>query len=187
MKDNKHFDEFQRQIEDILDHKEPTKKVNSGEKGRRNERNLCKVLTTRFGVSFERSVGSGNRWKQVKHLSKSSRDVLVGDVVCPDDFSWVLECKSGYEDKVDFHSLFVKGNKTIDDFLVQVTKDSGRSLKLPMLLYKRNMKPWLAFVRTENLPSDVEFVYKIQYRDWTIVLLDKLLEAPDSYFFKAET
>ncbi len=177
------LEDFQQQIDDIFTIKEKHKKVNSGDKGRRNERALCKELALRFGESFDRSVGSGNRWAQVKQLSKSSKDVLVGDIVCPDGFAWVLECKSGYEDKIDFAGIFTDGNKTIDKFLVQVTKDADRSDKKPMLLYKRNLKPWIAFVPDIYAPQDLDMPYKLIYRDWIVMSLNKLFEMPDSYFY----
>jgi hypothetical protein len=180
----------QREIENVLANheaeKKKKKKVNSGDKGDRTERALCKLLSERFGADFERSVGSGNRWKQVKSLSESSKNVLVGDIVCPDGFAWVLESKGGYEGKVDFHSLFLKGNATIDSFIEQVMADVERCKKQPMILYKRNLRQWIAFVPTALLPTGIEFDYSLNYRDWTAVALEKLLEAPDEYFLWRE-
>jgi hypothetical protein len=174
-------------IHDILanfeaNKKKAKKRLNSGDKGHRTESNLCKLLSARFNKPFERSVGSGNRWAQVDELTNSSKHVLVGDIVCPDHFRWVLECKGGYEDKVDFHSIFMNGNKTVDSFLDQVTLDAGRSNRDPMLLYKRNLKQWIAFIPTKMMPK-IKIPYSLRYRDWTAVALELLLAAPDEFFF----
>lgn len=176
-----------REIEDIFANyearKKPKKKVNSGDKGDRTERNLCKLLSERFGSPFERTVGSGNRDKQVKGMTESAKHVLIGDIVCPDGFAWVLECKGGYEDKVDFHSLFLKGNATLDSFIKQVSRDSELCGKKPMVLYKRNLRPWIAFVPSHLLPEGLSFEYSLAYRGWTAIALERLLEAPDGYFY----
>lgn len=175
-----------QEIDDVLAGLEAggrKKKVNSGDKGDRTERKLCKILSARFGRPFERAVGSGNRWSQVKELTASARNVLVGDVVCPEGFLWVLECKGGYEADVDLSSLFVNGNKTIDKFIEQVAADSARSGKDPMLLYKRNLRPWLCGVPTRTLPADAAFGYRLVYRDWSFVALERVLELPEAFFF----
>jgi hypothetical protein len=174
-----------QEVENILEVREKRKKkVNSGNKGDRTERNLCKLLIARFGRPFERVVGSGNRWGQVKEMTQAMKDVLVGDIATPEGFLWTLECKGGYEREIDFHSLFLKGNRKLDEFLVQVSNDADkRSKKKPMLLYKRNLRQWLAFVRTKDLPKKPKFTYKMVYGDWTCVAFETLLEAPDTYFF----
>jgi hypothetical protein len=179
-------DDFQLEIDNILaDHgKQKKKKKNSGNKGSRAERELCKKLSERFGKPFERSVGSGNRWAQVKGMSQAAKDTLLGDLSCPDGFRWVLESKCGYEDKVDFHNLWVQGNKTIDDFIKQVTDDAVRSGRQPLLLYKRNLRPWVAFFRMEDRPyaegKPVVFEYALIYREWMGVALDVLLGLPEA-------
>ena len=49
-------------VDDILAHNKPTKKVNGCRKGKSVERQLCKVFNEQFEMeSFSRSVGSGNR------------------------------------------------------------------------------------------------------------------------------
>ena len=63
-----------------------------------------KILSARFGKPFERTVGSGARFSQVKGMTEASKQTLLGDISVPDGFHWVLECKSGYEDKIDLGS-----------------------------------------------------------------------------------
>lgn len=159
------------------------RKVNSKGKGQRIERSLCKILEQRFGRPFERCVGSGNRWSQVKELSPAMKDTLVGDIVCPPGFLWSLECKGGYEKDIDFNSILDGGCRKIDEFLRQVGADAERCGKMPLLAYKRDRMPWVAFVRIDDMPSMMDFDYRLMYRDWGCVLLEKLLEAEDEFFF----
>jgi len=99
---------------------------------------------------------------------------------CPEGFKFVIESKGGYS-KVDLNNIFDKGNSELDEFIEQVSKDSERCEKKPLLIWKKNHKPWLAFVKSQDLEG--EYKYKIIYRDWVIVPLKELLELPDSYFF----
>ena len=180
-------DDFQLEIDNILaENGKEKKKKNSGAKGNRAERELCKKLTERFGKPFERSVGSGARVSQVKGMTEAAKQTLLGDISVPDRFRWVLESKCGYEDKIDLHNVWLKGNKTIDSFIEQVMGDSVKGNRQPLLLYKRNLRPWLAFFRTKDRPHQagplgnkpVEFEYSLTYRDWMAVPLDVLLELP---------
>lgn len=156
------------------------KKADGKKKGNRTELGLVKVLTERFGAGFSRSVGSGNRWGQVTHLPKHAQDVFSGDLIVPKMFKWVLECKGGY-DGIDLNSIFAKGNSQLDEFLEQVTKDSKRCDRKPMLCWKRDRKPWLAFVHTNELSGN-QFKYRLMYKNWSAVDLGSLLKLPDEFF-----
>jgi len=168
-------------LEDI---KPKKKKINGKRKGSKIELDLTKVLNARFGTGFSRSVGSGNRWGQVNHLPKHAQDVFSGDLIVPKGFKFVLECKGGY-DSIDMSSVFVRGNSELDGFLDQVTKDSKRCDRKPMLCWKKTRKPWLAFVLTKEL-SGRSFKYKMQYGKWTVVALEYLLKLDDEFFLDAE-
>ena len=126
-------------------------------------------------------MGSGNRWAQVKHLPEHAKSTLLGDICPPEGFRFVLESKCGYEDKVDFYSLFNGGNKQLDTFIEQSIAESGRAKRPPLLLYKRNRRPWIAFIRTADLIG--KYSYQLSYRDWTAVALDDLLKLDDTFFF----
>jgi hypothetical protein len=169
--------------DDILS-KKKTKKVDGKKKGNRTELTLTKVLNTRFGDGFSRSVGSGNRWGQVDHLPKHARDVFSGDLIVPKGFRFVIESKGGY-DGIDMSSIFVRGNSELDGFLDQVTKDSKRCNRKPLLCWKKTRKPWLAFVHTKDLAGH-NFKYKLQYGKWTAVALEHLLKLEDSFFLGSD-
>lgn len=170
------YDDFE--LEDLT--KKRKSKVNGKKKGNRVELELSKILTKRFGKSFTRSIGSGNRWSQVKNLSENATQVFSGDLVCPTEFKFVIESKGGY-DNIDMTSLFVRGNSELDGFLEQALKDSKRCGRKPMLCWKKTRKPWLAFVLTPEL-QDHTFKYKMQYGIWTCVALEHLLDLHDEFF-----
>lgn len=166
-------------IDDLL--KEKKKKVDGGKKGKRVERDLVKQFTNRFGEGFSRSIGSGNRTSQVSYLPKHAQDTFTGDLCCPKGFRFVLESKGGYNG-IDLNTVFESGNSTLDGFLAQVTKDSNKCGRKPMLLWKRDRKPWLAFIHTEEIDGPA-FKYRLIYGRWTCVLLSQLLELDDEFFF----
>jgi hypothetical protein len=168
------------QIDDILKNKEKSKRVNGNKKGKRTERSLANLLNKRFKEGFSRSLGSGNRWSQVSNLPKHAKETLTGDICCPEGFKFVIESKGGYS-KIDLNNIFEKGNTELDDFIKQVSGDSKKCDKKPLLIWKKDRRPWLAFIRKEDLQGTYE--YKIIYREWIVVPLKELLELPDSFFF----
>lgn len=177
-------EEFNREVDNIIENFQTKKKrKNSKAKGNRGESLICKILSDRFGgKSFERVMGSGNRWGQVKHLPDHAKTTLLGDICPPEGFVWVIEVKIGYEDSIDFYNLFKNGNKQIDDFIDQSHKESERANRPPLIFYKRDRKPWLAIIEKKNLVGEYEF--SLNYKDWVIVSLDDLLKLPESFFFK---
>jgi len=159
------------------------KKVDGGRKGKRVERELVGILNERFAhlnKTFSRSVGSGNRWGQVKNMPKHAKETLTGDICCPEGFRFVLESKGGYN-KIDLNNIFESGNTELDSFLQQVTDDSKRCGKIPVLIWKRDRKPWLAFLRNTDIQGS--YMYSINYREWICVPVKELLKLDDEFFF----
>lgn len=170
-------------VDDIIGNKNKKnkKKVNGKNKGSRVERELSKILNTRFNCQdFSRSVGSGNRWGQVSHLPKHARDVFSGDLIVPANFIFCLESKGGY-DGIDLNGVFEHGSTELDHFLDQVVADSVRCERKPMLCWKRTRKSWLVFLKTEELKGR-EFKYMLKYREWTGILLNDLLKIENEFF-----
>ena len=171
--------------------KKPKKGIKTGQKGKRVERELCKELNKRFSKliaknswgHFSRSVGSGNRWGQGVHLPKHAKDTFYGDITCPENFLFVIESKGGYND-IDLNFAFDSGHKEIDDFLKQVLDDSKRSGRKPLLIWKKDRKPRLAFIQMEFQSSTLlQFKYFMRYNDWVAVLFDDLIKLDDDFFF----
>lgn len=177
------------EVENIFDDKKP-KKIKSGKKGKRVELELIKSLNERFSQilssrpgagKFSRSVGSGNRWGQRVHLSKAASDTYSGDIVCPEGFRFVLESKGGYND-IDLCSAFSGHQAELDSFLKQVSDDSERCGRMPLLLWKKDRKPRLAFLKSSDL-GDRQFPCMMRYGGWTALLYDDLVGLDDSFFF----
>jgi hypothetical protein len=175
-------------IDDIFQKK--PKKIKSGKKGKRVELELVKSLNERFsqvlasnldGGKFSRSIGSGNRWGQNVHLSRAATSLYSGDIVCPERFKFVLESKGGYND-IDLCSAFEEGQSELDEFLKQVSSDSERCKRKPLLFWKKDRKPRIAFIRSEDL-GNVSFEYVMKYREWTAVSYKDLMSLDDGFFF----
>jgi hypothetical protein len=173
------------EIEDIFSLKK-TKKINSSVKGKTNEREVVKILNKRFEKilsinpswgMFSRSLGSGNRFSQAC-LSYNAKQVFSSDISCPPSFKFVLESKAGYD--IDMCSAFL-GNKELDSFLIQATKDGEKCNKLPMVLWKKNRMPRLAFIHLNKMNKSYE--YQMTYRNWAVVTLSDLLGNEDDTFF----
>ena len=178
-----------RQVDDILDNLDRKKGPKSGQKGKRGERNVVKMLNDRFGSLlidkkaglFSRSVGSGNRYGQNVVLSQKAMDTYSGDIVVPEGFNFVLESKNGYND-IDLCAAFIKGHKELDAFLKQVGDDAKRCSRKPMLIWKKDRKPALAFLKSKELPNR-NFDYCMKYKEWSVVSFEELLKAENHFFF----
>lgn len=160
--------------------KRKKRKADGKKKGNRCELELVKVFNKRFGGGFSRSVGSGNRWGQVAFLPKHAQEVFSGDLIVPKGFKWALESKGGYQD-IDLNSIFVDGSAELDGFLDQVMKDAERCGRRPMLCWKRDRRPWLAFVPTKELDGH-SFKFCLLYQGWSAVALKELLKLTDDFF-----
>lgn len=149
------------------------KKVNGKRKGNRVELELCKKLSDHFNDTFSRSVGSGNRWGQVSNMPEHAKITLIGDICVPEGFKWVVECKGGYDNDVDFSSVF-EGCSRIDEFIKQSEKDATQSNRLPIIMWKRSRKPWVAILRSKDVDVSL-LAYSMRYKDWSILSLNSLL------------
>jgi len=179
------FDSDDFFIDDLSQEKKKKKKKADGKKkGNRTELELVKILTERFGEGFSRSIGSGNRWGQVSYLPKHASDIFSGDLIVPKNFKWVLESKGGYNN-IDLNSVFVCGNSELSGFLDQVSQDSRRCGRKPMLCWKKDRKPWLAFVHTKELAGR-KFTYRLEYGKWSVVDLKTLLKLDDEFFLEVK-
>ena len=167
------------------------KRLNTGRKGKRREREVAKIFNERFGGGFSRSVGSGNRWSQVANLPKHAQDTFSGDLVTPENFGFTIESKGGYDD-VDLVSVFDGGHSQIDEFLEQAQFDADRCKRKPMLVWKKSSKPLVAMLKIDHLPrfhtegvgAIREWEYILIYRDWAMVNLEDLLKQDNNFWFK---
>jgi hypothetical protein len=174
-------DDFGYYVENVLQQAEKRKrrkKKNSGDKGDRGERLLVQLLNKHFATNvFSRTSGSGNRWSQVEFVKKD----YIGDIVCPDAFRFVVECKFGYTEEIDLYSALASGHYKLDEWVEKADNDSERSDRLPIICWKREYLPWLGFVKTDIL--DQEFDYQFKYREWTGTALSNLLGLGKGFFY----
>jgi len=186
---------FEDIISDAEKKKKTKKKARSKDKGNRGERLFAKLLKERFGFDFTRTLGSGNRWSQVQFLPNHAQQTFSGDLVCPETFKFVIECKDGYNDE-DLHSVLSKnkGLAEINGWIKQSLNESKRCDRLPMIAWKKDYKPWIVFIQEMALQDfsgkgdfygrSRAFEYSFKYREWIIVPLTELLKLPDEFFFK---
>ena len=181
------------EIDDIIEEAETKqkRKKKSGKKGKRVELELVKRLNERFADllekhpdwgQFSRSVGSGNRWGQRVHLSKAATDTYAGDITCPTNFLFSLESKGGYNE-IDVFTAFDGGHRELDAFLEQAEHDGTRTNRKPMLIWKKDRKLRLAFIKKHELeqPNTEYFMF---YRDWLALDFENLMALGDEFFFE---
>lgn len=183
-------DEEFLEIEDLTENTRKKAKAKGKPKGKRGELKIVEILNKRFfdildknkdWGQFSRSIGSGNRWGQKVVLSKSAKETFTGDLTTPTNFKFVVEIKTGYND-IDLNSMFDNGHKEIDKFIKQVTDDSGRCERKPLLIWTKDRKPPIAFILKKDFPK-VDFEYYISYNEWHVLSLDNLLKQKDDFFF----
>lgn len=167
--------------------KQGKKRVNSKAKGSTFERQVCKMLNEKFETDeFCRTPGSGafaTTHKLPKHLQ------IHGDIICPQNFSFVFELKAGYS-KVPMGDLFNR-NSELWKFARQVEKDAKKAEREPIIIWKQNRKDILIIFKDFQLSrflidEDIASI-KLKEEDsiYYISKLNDVLECvPNSYFFK---
>ena len=173
-------------VEDILENlKKKGKKLNSKKKGNRVELQLAKLLSAHFGKPFTRAIGSGANSTRQIYMPSHARTTLTGDICPPEGFLWVIECKGGYEDKIDLNGI-LGGCAQLDAFIQQSEDDAGRSGRKPILIWKRSRKPWLALVRECDVDAS-KFPRRMHYGNRVVVPLEELLAAYDTAYWFGDT
>lgn len=185
------------QVEDILGllKKKNRKAVNSNKKGKRGERKICEYLSEKLNNSFSRVPQSG-ALGTTKNLSEVASRILSGDIICPENFKWSLEIKSGYD--IDLINLFYadrfknlkKDKDLICSFIDQAARDAFRVSLLPMVIYSKDYRtPICIFPFDESLPIKdyMKFSYQPKNLDiwntWVFVSLEYCMEIFDSKFW----
>lgn len=172
-------------VEDLLGdlnkQKAKKKKLNSGRKGKRGEGGLVKTLSDRFGKPFSRVMGSGahSRGK----LTEEAKRLLTGDICAPAEFKFTIESKHGYGE-IDLCNALNGGHRLIDEFMEQAQKDADRINRKPMVCWKKDRMPVIAFLKQVDLPDFRDFAMHLCYNAWVAVSLTELLKKGDSFFFE---
>jgi Holliday junction resolvase len=179
-------------IGDLKKRQSRKKGIHSKNKGNRGEREVAKIFNDHFGRilsenldwgRFYKSDGSGARGH--RHLGAGGQSACIGDLLTPDNFKFVIECKLGYGDVIDLNNAFYDGVSKLDEFLQQVEDDAERTSgkRKPMLIWRKDRQKHLVFLKAVDVP-DQEFVYSMKYRDWTVISMLDLLCFSDDFFFE---
>ena len=173
------------EIENLIDKKQPKKKIDGKAKGNRTELNLCKLLTAHFKEEFSKAPGSGSRWSQVNYLPEHAKKTLTGDVCVPENFRWVIESKGGYEKDIDLNGVCDGEISRLESFIEQSLRDAGYCGRKPLICWKRNRKQWLGMIRKADLSPFKEdiFNYRVHYREWLILPLQEFLNKTNRNFW----
>lgn len=168
------------------------KRVNSSQKGNRGEREVCAILREHFEKPFAKvpqSFGSG-AWGTTHEDIQAGLDLdhMSGDILTPHGFAFTIENKKGYD--IEFLNLFPgsrrkKDWRLIDGFIVQAERDAKRVGKIPMVLYKKDRCPIIAFIPKCESHWVPDTFTKMFYKDYVAVALLELLQLPESFFFRS--
>tara|TARA_Y100001937_G_scaffold12322_1_gene15633 strand:- start:5515 stop:6036 length:522 start_codon:yes stop_codon:yes gene_type:complete len=112
------------------------KKVNSRAKGNRFENKIAKTLNDRFNTKeFCRTPGSG-AFATTHTLPEYLK--VHGDLITPEKFKFIIECKKGYNNEQISDLLNPKS--TISKMIAQAHRDSKKSSRKFLLFIGQNRK-----------------------------------------------
>lgn len=111
------------------------------EKGKRFERDVAKFLSDTFNKPFMRVPNSGaftggTNQHRIAQLDSTQVKVQRGDIVAPDDFNFVIECKNHRNFSTGFAGILNGANKVLDGWLDEVYKDSNNAQIPYALVFK---------------------------------------------------
>jgi len=112
---------------------------------------------------------------------------LYGTLKGPEKFKWIIESKCGYNN-IDLSTVLSDGNAELDDWFKQISKNATKYGKLPLLIWKKDYKSRIAFIRQDDfvwlLTTQINpFEYRFEYRDWVGISYDVLMTLEDKVFF----
>tara|TARA_B100001094_G_C17947317_1_gene678705 strand:- start:96 stop:608 length:513 start_codon:yes stop_codon:yes gene_type:complete len=156
------------------------KKVNSRAKGNRFENKIAKMLNERFNTEeFCRSPGSGafaTTHKLPEYLK------IYGDLITPEKFKFIIECKKGYNEEQISELLNPKS--TTLKMIAQAHRDSKKSSRKFLLIIGQNRRDPIAITNQLNLPvSGCKVCGAFDDVNVEMFRLDELLKLPEFHFF----
>lgn len=152
------------------------KRINSRTKGNTFERKICKLLNEKFYTEeFQRSPGSGafgTTHTLPEHLQ------IYGDLITPQKFKFIIECKKGYN-KI-FLGDVLSEKCEVYEFFQQAITAANKAKRQPILIIQQDRKDVLCVMQ-----GKVEGVISIQlpFMDLHMMYLEDLLLVYNQYFF----
>ena len=159
--------------------KKPRK--NSRAKGNSFERKISKLLNERFSTKeFSRTPGSGAFATSHKNLPSHLK--LYGDLITPQDFRYVIECKKGYNQE-NICSFFSK-KSSLKAFIKQALKESKYSNKPYLIIIEQDRKKPICITDVNQIDNVTVLLHNyLIYEDkYLICLLEDFLALPDCFF-----
>lgn len=161
--------------------------INSKQKGKSGERELCLILDKRFGegkriffpTPSSGAWGGGQNRELREDMSWEQKITLVSDIMTPVDFKYVIEHK--FYKNVSFYDLF-NPSSNLNDWIDQVESDAAFVGKEPLLVVKTNNKPRFLFVKEKIFVP--KFTYYRKDHHWHCYWLNDFLELSTDFFFE---
>jgi len=159
------------------------KKVNSRAKGNRFENKVSKILNERFDTDeFCRTPGSGafaTTHKLPNYLK------VYGDLITPEKFKFIIECKKGYNEE-QVSDIFNK-KSNICKMIDQAHRDSKKSSRDFLLLIGQDRREPIAITNAVNLPVQGSYLKgEVNKVEVLMVKLVDLLCIENTNFFLEE-
>ena len=176
------------------------KKVQGKKKGNSFERKVANLLSSRFeeflGVKtgFMRNPSSGSYFggsNQSRILTHSLDFAVFGDLICPRNFKFSIECKH-YKSPPSWQGFLDQNIAQWDDWLSQATQDAKNSSKSMALIVKYNNVSEIVFLdhtleKTETISNqklDIPPVFT--YKGYVAYKLETFLSLENSFYFIME-
>lgn len=163
--------------------------INSKNKGNTNERRVSKLLSetffhiTNLESAFFRNASSGAFFggKNQKRILTHDKDHQeFGDIICPKNFNFSIECKH-YKTPPVFNALLNQHVKQWDTWISQAEQDSTNANKKMLLIIKYNNCSEFVIVKEEyNIPLITK------YKEYNLYLFKDFLTLPEEIFFTKE-
>jgi len=162
--------------------------VNGKAKGSSFERKIANTLSARFEAAlgmangFRRNPDSGSFFggsNKIRTESYSLDYAIFGDLICPRNFTYSVECKH-YKTPPSFQSVLKHSVAQWDQWLAQAQQDADASKRLMSLVIKYNNVDIMVFLK-QAIPGK----YHNKYKDFYVHLLDDWLAQPDDHFLSS--
>jgi hypothetical protein len=160
--------------------------VNGKSKGSTFERKIANLLSARFEAKlgksngFRRNPDSGSFFGGSNKTRTESYDLdyaIFGDLICPRDFAYSVECKH-YKTAPSMNGLLRHEVAQWDGWLAQAEQDATSSNRKMILVVKYNNVDIMVF-----LHEPISAVPHNRYKQYFIHTFDQWVQQPDEHFF----